>query len=62
MISYELCAFCISYGTKHLLSPIYRQIIEMRIQIKRNTNICTSDGVHSARENAQVVLASQLET
>lgn len=33
----------------------------MRIQIKRNTNICTSDGVHSARENAQVVLASQLE-
>lgn len=61
MISYKLYGFFVPYDTIPLPPPIYIQIIEMRIQIKRNTNICTSDGVHSARENAQVVLASQLE-
>lgn len=53
--------FRISYTTKPMPLTIYIQIIEMRIQIKRNTNICVADSVHSARENAQVVLASQLE-
>lgn len=33
----------------------------MRIQIKRNSNICVANSEHSARENARLFLLSQLE-
>ena len=33
----------------------------MKIKLKRNTNICVADNEHSARENAQILLSSQLE-